>query len=78
MPTSPRSLATRDANAFAPGAWPTTFISLSANAHIGAGGIAVDQQTLEARAYAVARRYSSHRAIYIVSHRNGATGGLAA
>ena len=58
MPTSPRSLATRDANAFAPGAWPTTFISLSANAHIGAGGIAVDQQTLEARAYAVARAFS--------------------
>jgi ethanolamine ammonia-lyase large subunit len=31
--------------------------SLSANAHIGAGGIAIDQQTLEARAYALARRY---------------------
>jgi ethanolamine ammonia-lyase large subunit len=31
--------------------------ALSANAHIGAGGIAVDQQTLEARAYALARRY---------------------
>jgi len=31
--------------------------SLSANAHRGAGGIAVDQQTLEARAYALARRY---------------------
>ncbi len=31
--------------------------ALSANAHIGAGGVAVDQQTLEARAYAVARRY---------------------
>jgi ethanolamine ammonia-lyase large subunit len=31
--------------------------SLSANAHLGAGGQAVDQQTLEARAYALARRY---------------------
>jgi ethanolamine ammonia-lyase large subunit len=31
--------------------------SLSANAHLGAGGQPVDQQTLEARAYAVARRY---------------------
>lgn len=31
--------------------------SLSAGAHLGAGGYAVDQQTLEARAYAVARRY---------------------
>jgi ethanolamine ammonia-lyase large subunit len=31
--------------------------SLSANAHLGAGGEPVDQQTLEARAYAVARRY---------------------
>src|SRR5260370_18423486 len=31
--------------------------SLSANAHIGAGGQGIDQQTLEARAYAVARRY---------------------
>jgi ethanolamine ammonia-lyase large subunit len=31
--------------------------SLSAGAHLGAGGIAIDQQTLEARAYAVARRY---------------------
>jgi ethanolamine ammonia-lyase large subunit len=31
--------------------------SLSANAHRGAGGQAVDQQTLEARAYALARRY---------------------
>jgi ethanolamine ammonia-lyase large subunit len=32
--------------------------SLSANAHHGAGGQGVDQQTLEARAYAVARRFS--------------------
>jgi ethanolamine ammonia-lyase large subunit len=31
--------------------------SLSANAHLGADGQGVDQQTLEARAYAVARRY---------------------
>jgi len=31
--------------------------ALSANAHHGAGGLAVDQQTLEARAYGVARRY---------------------
>jgi ethanolamine ammonia-lyase large subunit len=31
--------------------------SLSANAHLGAGGQPVDQQTLEARAYALARRY---------------------
>jgi ethanolamine ammonia-lyase large subunit len=31
--------------------------ALSANAHIGSGGSAIDQQTLEARAYAVARRY---------------------
>ncbi|GAC1424185.1 MAG: ethanolamine ammonia-lyase subunit EutB [Acidobacteriaceae bacterium] len=31
--------------------------SLSAGQHLGAGGGAVDQQTLEARAYAVARRY---------------------
>jgi ethanolamine ammonia-lyase large subunit len=31
--------------------------SLSAKAHRGRNGIAVDQQTLEARAYAVARRY---------------------
>jgi ethanolamine ammonia-lyase large subunit len=31
--------------------------SLSANAHFGAGGQAIDQQTLEARAYALARRY---------------------
>jgi ethanolamine ammonia-lyase large subunit len=31
--------------------------SLSANAHIAPGGQAIDQQTLEARAYAVARRY---------------------
>ncbi len=31
--------------------------ALSANAHIGTGGVGVDQQTLEARAYAVARRY---------------------
>lgn len=29
--------------------------ALSAGAHLGAGGVAVDQQTLEARAYAVAR-----------------------
>jgi ethanolamine ammonia-lyase large subunit len=32
--------------------------SLSANAHHGAGGQGVDQQTLEARAYAVARRFN--------------------
>jgi ethanolamine ammonia-lyase large subunit len=32
--------------------------SLSANAHYGAGGQGVDQQTLEARAYAVARRFN--------------------
>jgi ethanolamine ammonia-lyase large subunit len=32
--------------------------ALSANAHCGPGGKAVDQQTLEARAYAVARRYA--------------------
>ncbi len=31
--------------------------ALSANAHHGAGGLAVDQQTLEARAYGVARRF---------------------
>jgi ethanolamine ammonia-lyase large subunit len=31
--------------------------ALSANAHHGSGGGGVDQQTLEARAYAVARRY---------------------
>jgi ethanolamine ammonia-lyase large subunit len=31
--------------------------ALSANAHHGAGGLGVDQQTLEARAYAVARRF---------------------
>jgi len=31
--------------------------SLSAGAHHGAGGIAIDQQTLEARAYAVAREF---------------------
>ena len=31
--------------------------SLSANAHIGTDGRPVDQQTLEARAYALARRY---------------------
>ncbi|MGB7267325.1 MAG: ethanolamine ammonia-lyase subunit EutB [Terracidiphilus sp.] len=31
--------------------------ALSANAHYGAGGFAVDQQTLEARAYGVARRF---------------------
>jgi ethanolamine ammonia-lyase large subunit len=31
--------------------------ALSANAHLGVDGLAVDQQTLEARAYAVARRY---------------------
>jgi ethanolamine ammonia-lyase large subunit len=31
--------------------------ALSANAHYGAGGVAIDQQTLEARAYALARRY---------------------
>ena len=31
--------------------------ALSANAHFGAGGLGVDQQTLEARAYAVARRF---------------------
>ena len=32
--------------------------ALSANAHHGSGGLGVDQQTLEARAYAVARRFS--------------------
>jgi ethanolamine ammonia-lyase large subunit len=31
--------------------------ALSANAHHGAGGMGVDQQTLEARAYGVARRF---------------------
>jgi ethanolamine ammonia-lyase large subunit len=31
--------------------------ALSANAHLGAGGLGVDQQTLEARAYAVARHF---------------------
>ena len=31
--------------------------ALSANAHHGLGGLGVDQQTLEARAYAVARRF---------------------
>ena len=31
--------------------------ALSANAHHGAGGLGVDQQTLEARAYGVARRF---------------------
>jgi len=31
--------------------------ALSAGAHLGTGGRSVDQQTLEARAYAVARRY---------------------
>jgi ethanolamine ammonia-lyase large subunit len=31
--------------------------ALSANAHHGAGGLGVDQQTLEARAYAVARHF---------------------
>jgi ethanolamine ammonia-lyase large subunit len=31
--------------------------ALSANAHFGADGLGVDQQTLEARAYAVARRF---------------------
>jgi ethanolamine ammonia-lyase large subunit len=31
--------------------------ALSANAHLGTGGLGVDQQTLEARAYAVARRF---------------------
>jgi len=31
--------------------------ALSANAHYGTGGLGVDQQTLEARAYAVARRF---------------------
>jgi len=31
--------------------------ALSASAHLGTGGVGVDQQTLEARAYAVARRY---------------------
>jgi ethanolamine ammonia-lyase large subunit len=31
--------------------------ALSANAHFGAGGLGVDQQTLEARAYGVARRF---------------------
>jgi ethanolamine ammonia-lyase large subunit len=33
--------------------------ALSANAHFGAGGLGVDQQTLEARAYGVARRFNS-------------------
>jgi ethanolamine ammonia-lyase large subunit len=32
--------------------------ALSANAHHGAGGLGVDQQTLEARAYAVARHFN--------------------
>ena len=32
--------------------------SLSANAHLGAAGQPIDQQTLEARAYAVARRFN--------------------
>jgi len=32
--------------------------ALSANAHFGAGGLGVDQQTLEARAYAVARKFA--------------------
>jgi ethanolamine ammonia-lyase large subunit len=32
--------------------------ALSANAHYGAGGLGVDQQTLEARAYAVARHFN--------------------
>jgi len=32
--------------------------SLSANAHHGTGGFAIDQQTLETRAYAVARHFS--------------------
>jgi ethanolamine ammonia-lyase large subunit len=32
--------------------------ALSANAHHGAGGLGVDQQTLEARAYGVARRFN--------------------
>src|SRR5580704_5935192 len=31
--------------------------ALSANAHLGAGGLGVDQQTLEARAYGLARRF---------------------
>jgi len=31
--------------------------ALSANAHVGTGGLGVDQQTLEARAYAVARHF---------------------
>ena len=31
--------------------------ALSANAHLGLGGLGVDQQTLEARAYAVARHF---------------------
>jgi ethanolamine ammonia-lyase large subunit len=31
--------------------------ALSANAHLGVGGLAVDQQTLEARAYGVARHF---------------------
>jgi len=31
--------------------------ALSANAHLGSGGLGVDQQTLEARAYAVARAF---------------------
>jgi ethanolamine ammonia-lyase large subunit len=32
--------------------------ALSANAHIGADGLGVDQQTIEARAYAVARHFN--------------------
>jgi ethanolamine ammonia-lyase large subunit len=32
--------------------------ALSANAHYGTGGLGVDQQTLEARAYAVARKFA--------------------
>jgi len=32
--------------------------ALSANAHLGSGGLPVDQQTLEARTYAVARHFS--------------------
>jgi ethanolamine ammonia-lyase large subunit len=32
--------------------------ALSANAHLGVGGLGVDQQTLEARAYGVARRFN--------------------
>jgi ethanolamine ammonia-lyase large subunit len=31
--------------------------ALSANSHLGTGGLGVDQQTLEARAYAVARHF---------------------